>query len=270
MRFSSSKVFSPSSDSHSRPFESQARPCTLRWPRLYTRGADGNGLPGAPCPVGVTRRILPFSELRSCARLLFLAWIGSPPPPELAVFTVISGLKADALPLASLARTLNVCVELAASPSAVAVRSGTVANTAPSMATSYAATPVSSVDASQVSDTLVASTWVVCRFAGTDGGVLSSLFGVVMSSALLACEVFPAPSRAATVMTYRVFGVRFFTVTDSTLPPTSASTLPPLNTWYEATPTLSIEASQASDTVVGVGSAVRCRLPGGVGGSGST
>src|SRR5438874_5307870 len=73
MRFSSSKVFSPSADSHSRPFESQARPCTLRWPRLYTRGADGNGLPGAPCPVGVTRRILPFSELRSCARLLFLA-----------------------------------------------------------------------------------------------------------------------------------------------------------------------------------------------------
>src|SRR5439155_444306 len=40
---------------------------------LYPRGALGNGLPGARVPSGLTRRILPLSELRSWARLLVLA-----------------------------------------------------------------------------------------------------------------------------------------------------------------------------------------------------
>ena len=55
-----------------------------------------------------------------------------------------------------------------------------------------------------------------------------------------------------------------------TLPPTSAMTLPPLNTWYMATPTLSVDGSQASSMEVGWVCPIWCRFAGGVGGSVST
>ena len=56
----------PNSEAQSRPLESNARPCTLRWPYDQT-GDPGNGLSLGTLPLGVIRRILPPSEPLSCA-----------------------------------------------------------------------------------------------------------------------------------------------------------------------------------------------------------
>src|SRR4029450_12194238 len=53
------------------------------------------------------------------------------------------------------------------------------------------------------------------------------------------------------------------------LPPTSAAALPRSKIRYSATPTLSVEASQARSTELDVGSPTMRRLPGAVGGSAS-
>src|SRR5947207_651569 len=217
-------------------------PSTVFWPDSVTRTISSRSRSATSAEVS-GRNAMPHGR---SSLVMSRSNTGSPPPPVPLVLTVISGLKSDVLPLASLARTLNLNELLAARPSAVAVRSGTVANTTPSLATSYPATPVLSVDASQFSVMLLALVFVACRLVGTEGGVVSSLFGVVMSSELLACDGLSAASRAATVMTYLVFGVRLRTTVCVTLPPTSAMTLPPLNTWYMATPTLSVDGSEAS------------------------
>src|SRR5215204_6156870 len=122
-----------------------------------------------------------------------------------------------------------------------------------------------SVEAFQASETLVDVTPVERRLPGAVGGWVSSCCGGVLTvTTLLASDTFGVASLANTVKSYSVFGVRPVAVAVSWLPATEVTNWPCWYTSYAATPTLSVAASQTSDTVVGVDPVER-RLRGGVG-----
>ena len=84
-----------------------------------------------------------------------------------------------------------------------------------------------SVEAVQVSVTLVAPTVLALTLVGTLGGVVSSDGRVVTDSELLGCDRLPAASRAFTTRSYAVFGFRFSSTVSSWLPPTDLTSVPP-------------------------------------------
>src|SRR6266511_210913 len=188
-----------------------------------------------------------------------------PPPPPDWVVAETWLLAAETLPAASRALTVYVYVVDAERPASVNEVPVAVVTFVEPRNTSYPVTPTLSVDALHASDTLDAVVPVTVRFAGALGGVVSPPppDWVVAETWLLAAETLPAASRALTVYVYVVDAERPVSVNE--VPVAVATFVEPRNTSYPVTPTLSVDAVHASDTLDAV-VPVTARLVGALGG----
>src|SRR6266536_406459 len=154
-------------------------------------------------------------------------------PPSVLHEVVVNDtelLWADVLPAASLATTCSVYGLLQARPVTVVEVAGglpvTVLYTDVPLRTSYAVTPMASVEAPQVRLTLLAVTPEYVRLVGAVGGTTSELGRVVQIAWALLSETLPAASRANTDRRYSVLAVRPVRFLDVSVPGASESLLP--------------------------------------------